>query len=84
MKSNPSEMGGLGHHFGGPGHHFGSRWAHFGAVLVIWAGSGYQVRLRNRFGRLLNDFKGQDGFNLKPKLAPSWSQSDEKIDAKID
>ena len=28
----------------------------FGAILGVWAGSGSQVRLGRRFGRLLGDF----------------------------
>ena len=65
-------MGGLGPHFGGPG-------GHFGPILEVWGGSGSQVRL----GRLLDDFKSQDGSNLRPKMAPSWNQNGIKIDAKI-
>ena len=56
---------------------------HFGAILGVWAGSGSQMRLRRRSGRLLGDFKSQDGSNLRPKMAPSWSQNGIKIDAKI-
>ena len=69
-------MGGLGPHFGGSG-------GHFGAILEVWGGSGSQVRLGRRFGRLLGDFKSQDGSNLRPKMAPSWSQNGIKIVAKI-
>ena len=47
-------------------------------------GSGSQVRLGRRFGRLLDDFKSQDGSNLRPKMAPSWSQNGIKIVAKIE
>ena len=69
-------MGSLGPHFGGSG-------GHFGPILEVWGGSGSQVRLGRRFGRLLDDFKSQDGSNLRPKMAPSWSQNGIKIDAKI-
>ena len=70
-------MGGLGPHFGGSG-------GHFGPILEVWGGSGSQVHLGRRFGRLLDDFKSQDGSNLRPKMAPSWSQNGIKIDAKIE
>ena len=70
-------MGGLGPHFGGSG-------GHFGPILEVWGGSGSQVRLGRRFGRLLDDFKSQDGSNLRPKMAPSWSQNGIKIVAKIE
>ena len=69
-------MGGLGPHFEGSG-------GHSGPILDVWGGSGSQVRLGRRFGRLLDDFKSQDGSNLRPKMAPSWSQNGIKIDAKI-
>ena len=69
-------MGGLGHHFGGSG-------GHFGPILEVWGGSGSQVRLGRRFGRLLDDFKSQDGSNLRPKMVPSWSRNGIKFDAKI-
>ena len=70
-------MGGLGPHFGGSG-------GHFGPILEVWGGSGSQVRLGRRFGRLLDDLKRQDGSNLRPKMAPSWSQNGIKIVAKIE
>ena len=34
----------------------GGRGGHFGAILGVWAGSGSQMRLGRRFGRLLGDF----------------------------
>ena len=52
--------------------------------MGIWAGSGSQIRLGRRFGRLLGDFQSQDGSNLRPKKVPSWSQNGVKIDEKID
>ena len=67
----------------GLGYHFGGRVCHFGTILGLWAGSGSQMRVGRRFGRFLNDFKSQDGSNLRPKMAPSWSQNGIKIDAKI-
>ena len=70
-------MGGLGPHFG----RLGGR---FGPILEVWGGSGSQVRLGRCFGRLLGDFKSQDGSNLRPKMAPSWSQNGVSIDAKVD
>jgi len=42
------------------------------------------MRPGRRFGRLLGNFKRQDGSNLRPKRGPSWSQNGIKIDAKID
>ena len=57
---------------------------HFGAILKLWEGFRSQVRLGRRLGRVLADFKGQDDSNLKPKRAPSCSQNNLKIDAKID
>ena len=85
-------MGGRGLHFGasgasfwgGPGHHFGLSGVPFWHNFGVWAGSGSQMRLWKRFGRLLGDFKSQDGSNLGPKMAPSWRQDGIKIDAKID
>ena len=68
-------MGGLGPHFGGC-----SFWANFGGL----GGSGSQVRLGRRLGRLLDDFKSQDSSNLRPKMAPSWSPNGIKFDAKIE
>ena len=62
---------------------FGGRGRHFGAILEVWAGSGSQMRVGRRSGRLLGDFKGQDGSKLKPKMVPSWNQNGIKIDAKI-
>ena len=70
-------MGGLGPHFGGSG-------GHFGPILEVWGGSGSQVRLGRRLGRLLDDFKSQDSSNLRPKMAPSWSPNGIKFDAKIE
>ena len=70
-------MGGLGPHFGWSG-------GHLGPILEVWGGSGSQVRLGRRFGRLLNNFKSQDGSNLRPKMAPSWDQNDIKIVAKFE
>ena len=52
--------------------------------MGVWAGSGSQMRLGRRFGRLLGDFQSQDGSNLGPKKVPSWSQNGVKIDEKID
>ena len=69
-------MWGLGPHLGGRGRQFGS-------ILGVWAGSGSQVHLGRRFGRLLDYFKSQDSYFLNPKTVPSWSQNDIKIDAKI-
>ena len=60
------------------------RWLHFGAILGVWAGSGSQMRLGRRSGRLLGDFKSQDGSNLRPKMALSWSQNGIKIDVNIE
>ena len=85
-------MGGRGLHFGasgasfwgGPGHHFGRSGVPFWHNFGVWAGSGSQMRLWKRFGRLLGDFKSQDGSNLGPKMRPSWSQNSIKIDSKID
>ena len=68
----------------GLGPHLGGRGCQFGSILVVWAGSGSQVHLGRRFGRLLGDFKSQDGSNLRPKMAPSWSQNGINIDAKIE
>ena len=62
----------------------GGRGCQFGSILGVWAGSGSQVHLGRRFGRLLGDFKSQDGSNLRPKMAPSWSQNGIKIVAKIE
>ena len=62
---------------------FGGRGRHFGAILGVWARSGSQMRVEKRSWRLLGDFKSQDGSNLRPKMAPSWSQNGIKIDAKI-
>ena len=62
---------------------FGGRGRHFGAILGVWARSGSQMRVERRSWRLLGDFKSQDGSNLRPKMAPSWSQNGIKIDAKI-
>ena len=70
-------MEGLGPHFGGSG-------GHFGPILEVWGGSGSQVRLGRRFGRLSDDFKNQDDSNLRPKMAPSWSQNGIKMVAKIE
>ena len=42
------------------------------------------MRLGRRLGRLLTDFNGQDGFNLRPKSVPSCSQNGIQIDSKID
>ena len=70
-------MGGLGPHFGRSG-------GHFGQILEVWGGSGSPVRLGRRVGRRLDDFKSQDGSNLRPKMAPSWSQNGIKIVAKIE
>ena len=61
----------------------GGRGLHFGIILGVWAGSGSQMRLGRRLGRLLGDFQSQDGSNLRPKRAPNWSQNCIKIDAKI-
>ena len=44
---------------------------HSGPILDVWGGSGSQLRLGRRFGRFLDDFKSQDGSNLRPKMAPS-------------
>ena len=52
-------------------------------MLGVWAGSGSEMRLGRRLERLLGDLKSQDGSNLRPKMAPSWSQNGIKIDAKI-
>ena len=41
----------------------------FGAILGVWAGSGSQVRLGRRFGRLLGDFR----IGFYTVLAPTWS-----------
>ena len=84
-------LGGRGFHFGtsgvsfwgGLGPHFGRSGAPFWHNFGVWAGSGSQMRLWKRFGRLLGDFKSQDGSNLRPKMAPNWSQNGIKIDAKI-
>ena len=62
----------------------GGRGLHFGVILGVWAGSGSQMRLGRRLGRLLGDFQSQDGSNLGPKKVPSWSQNGVKIDEKID
>ena len=51
--------------------------------MGVWARSGSQMRVERRSWRLLGDFKSQDGSNLRPKMAPSWSQNGIKIDAKI-
>ena len=56
------------------------RWLHFGAILGVWAGSGSQMRLSRRSGRLLGDFKSQDGSNLRPKMAPRSRQNGVKND----
>ena len=61
----------------------GGRGHHFEAILGVWAGSGSQMRVGRRSWRLLGDFMSQDGSNLRPKMAPSWSQNGIKIDAKI-
>ena len=61
----------------------GGRGLHFRVILGVWAGSGSQMRLGRRLGRLLGDFQSQDGSNLRPKRAPNWSQNCIKIDAKI-
>ena len=42
------------------------------------------MRLVRHFGWLLNDFKDQDGSNLKPKMAPRWNRNGIKIDANFD
>ena len=63
---------------------WGGRGRHVGPILEVWASCGSQVRLGRRFGRLLGDFRSQDGSNLKPDMVPSWSQNGMKIDAKID
>ena len=60
-----------------------ARRRHFGPILGVWAGSGSQMRVGRRSWRLLGDFMSQDGSNLRPKMAPSWSQNGIKIDAKI-
>ena len=70
-------MGDLGRHFGRSG-------GHFGPILEVWGVSGSQMRLGRRFGRLLDDFKSQDGSNLRPKRDPSWSRNGIKIDSQID
>ena len=70
-------MGGSGASFWEVGWSF---WPNFGGLGV----SGSQVRLGRRFGRLLDDFKSQDGSNLRPKMAPSWEQNDIKIAAKFE
>ena len=64
-------------------HHLRASGLHFRTILGVWAGSGSQVRLGRRSGRLLGDFKSQDGSNLKPKMVPSCNQNGIKIDAKI-
>ena len=56
----------------------------FGAILKVWAGFRSQARLGWRLGRLLADFKGQDGANLRPKKASSCNQNNINIDATID
>ena len=61
----------------------GGRGLHFGVILGVWAGSGSQMRLGRRLGRLLGDFQSQDGSNLGPKKVPSWSRNGVKIDEKI-
>ena len=66
------------------GHYFGCRGFYVGAILSVWAGSGSQMRLGRRFGRLLADSSGQDDSILRPKRVPSCSQNGTKIDAKID
>ena len=70
-------MGGLGLILGGRGGHLGS-------ILGVWGASGSQVRLGRHLGRLLDDFKSQDGSNLRPKMAPSWDQNDIKTVAKFE
>ena len=65
-------MGGLEYHFGGRG-------LHFGGILGVWAGSGSQMHLGRRSGRLLGDFKSQDSSNSGPR----WFQDGIKIDGKI-
>ena len=67
-------LGGLGEGLGG----------NFWVIVVVWAGSGSQMRLGRRFWRLLDDFKRQDGSKLRPKRVPSWSQNSIRIDAEID
>ena len=67
---------GLAHHFGELGIPFCS---HLGGL----GGFVSQVRLRRRFGRLLGDLKSQHGFNLEPKMVPSWNRNGKNIDAKI-
>ena len=62
----------------------GGRGGHLGSILEVWGGSGSQVRLGRRLGRLLDDFKSQDSSNLRPKMAPSWSPNGIKFDAKIE
>ena len=62
----------------------GGRGLYFGAILGVWAGSGSQMRVGRRSWRLLGDFMNQDGSNLRPKMAPSWSQNGIKIVAKIE
>ena len=52
--------------------------------MGVLAGSGSQMRLGRRFGRLVGEFQSQDGSNLRPKRVPSWNQDGVKIDAKID
>ena len=77
LMSKSIPHGGSGASFWGVGWSF---WANFGGL----GGSGSQVRLGRRFGRLLDDFKSQDGSNLRPKMAPSWSQNGIKNFAKIE
>ena len=57
----------------------GGRGDHFGSILEVW-GSGSQVRLGRRFGRLLGDFKTQDGSNLMKML--SMIGTEETMDSK--
>ena len=60
-----------------------ARLDHNGAILGIWANSGSQARLGGRLGWLQGDFRRKDGPNLAPKMGPTWSRNDTKIDAKI-